>query len=362
MVKQEHIPVFYEGQDDLIEILATSMASVCYTTKSFIDFYILDCGICDFNKKLLEGMKDKFDNFSITFLPIDLHQFKGLAGWGSQGVTRDEESPYYHLDCYSRLLIPELVPHLNKVIYLDADIIALNDIQELYNEDLENYELGAACDIGCNDFFHSQLVNKMEVNEDQIYMNAGVLLIDALKWREHNVTQNLLNIARKYKSEITVIIEDILGKYYSNNNYKLLNNRYNSKDRTNEIEKFCPKISCDYLKNEWDNIVLQHLSPGKPWKTARNDYNGHYLKLFSNFWFFAQMTPFFEGMKLKFEEASVASYLSKEIRGALQNHSIHSKKIKIRFFSIPFLSISKKKGKTVYKLFGFIPILKIKKK
>ena len=29
----EHIAVFYEGQDDLIDILAVSMASVCYNTK-----------------------------------------------------------------------------------------------------------------------------------------------------------------------------------------------------------------------------------------------------------------------------------------------------------------------------------------
>ena len=26
---QEHIPVFFEGQDDLIDILATSMCSIC---------------------------------------------------------------------------------------------------------------------------------------------------------------------------------------------------------------------------------------------------------------------------------------------------------------------------------------------
>ena len=51
---QNHIPVFYEGQDDLVEVLATSIASVCYNTQSFIDFYILDCGLHEANKKLLE--------------------------------------------------------------------------------------------------------------------------------------------------------------------------------------------------------------------------------------------------------------------------------------------------------------------
>lgn len=34
-----NIPIFYEGNDDLIEILATSMCSICYNTESFINFY-----------------------------------------------------------------------------------------------------------------------------------------------------------------------------------------------------------------------------------------------------------------------------------------------------------------------------------
>ena len=46
----EHIAVFYEGQDDLADILAVSICSVCYNTEKFVNFYILDCGICAFNK------------------------------------------------------------------------------------------------------------------------------------------------------------------------------------------------------------------------------------------------------------------------------------------------------------------------
>ena len=123
---QEHIPVFYEGQDDLVDILATSMASVCNNTKSFIDFYILDCGLHEINKKLLESMKDKFQNFSLRFLPVDLAQFKGLKGYGSNNFV----------DPYSRLLIPQLAPELNKAIYLDTDTLVVRDIKLLWNEDL----------------------------------------------------------------------------------------------------------------------------------------------------------------------------------------------------------------------------------
>ena len=139
-MQNERIPIFYEGQDDLVDVLATSMASICYNTKSFIDFYILDCGICKFNKHLLESMKEKFNNFSIEFVPVDLEQFEGLKGWGPQNK---------HIDCYSRLLISNLKPNLDKCIYLDSDTIALDDIKLLWYLDLVNYFYAAAFELGC---------------------------------------------------------------------------------------------------------------------------------------------------------------------------------------------------------------------
>ena len=38
-------------------------------------------GICAFNKKLLESLKSKFNNFSLEFIPVDLTQFHHLTPW-----------------------------------------------------------------------------------------------------------------------------------------------------------------------------------------------------------------------------------------------------------------------------------------
>ena len=96
---QQVVSVFYEGQDDLADILAVSICSVCYNTEKFVNFYILDCGICAFNKKLLESLKSKFNNFSLEFIPVDLTQFHHLTPWCKK-----------FWDCYARLIIPELKP------------------------------------------------------------------------------------------------------------------------------------------------------------------------------------------------------------------------------------------------------------
>ncbi len=351
MTESNHIPVFYEGQDDLIEILATSMVSICYTTKSFIDFYILDCGICEFNKMLLESMKEKFSNFSIEFIPIDLKQFEGLKGYTDKN----------YIDCYSRLLIPELKPEIDKAIYLDADVIALNDIKLLWNEDLNGYEIAACADLGYQKSVQDRCFS-IGIPRDQIYCNAGVLIIDCNTWRKNNISKKLLHLAKEIKDKILYICEDILNLYYKNNNYKLLDLRYNIHQLENFICSVCaPQITDEYISNEWKNIVIQHLSPAKPWREG--EYNNVDLKHWSEFWFFAKLTPYYDGLSLKFLNNSNKRMLGISLSVLGQENKETNKRIKYFLFNfIPFVQ-TKQKGnvKRVY-LFGFIPIFKIKSK
>ena len=349
----DHIPVFFEGQDDLIDILATSICSICYNTKSFIDFYILDCGIHEFNKKQLESLKEKFNNFSIRYIPIDLKQFDGLKGWGAGNFV----------DCYSRLLIPELVPELDKAIYLDTDVIALRDIKLLWEQDLGEYDFGAIADTGYNGYIRENCIKNLHISKKNIFPSAGVLLIDCKKWREKQVSQNLLEIAKKYKNKILIINEDILSIAYDNTNYKRLDNRFNLADRLNEIQEFFPELNDTYIANEWKYVVIQHLTPFKTWKYCNNTYNNRVLKFFDIFWFFAKMTPFYEGMLNRYNY-NINLGLSNFVINNCYN-IVHSNNFRqnynywIKLFSfIPFLKVKAKNEKKVYKLFGIIPFLK----
>ena len=335
---QIHIPVFIEGQDDLIDILATAMCSICYNTSSFVDFYILDCGICPFNKRQLETLKNKFQNFSLEFVPVDLRRFDRMKGWPPPA--------YQFLDCYARLLIPELKPELDRAIYLDSDVIALGDIRELWEQDLEGYAFGAVADIGYSGVFYQNCTENLGVSTDNIYPNAGVLLIDCRRWREDGVTDKLLQIGREKKDYLLVLNEDILSVAFNHNNYKLLDNRFNLTDLNSRICKYsAPQITDEYMAEQWKNPVIYHFCHGKPFRQIKNWYNGRNLKHFDNFWFFAQMTPFYAGMKLRFEEGR-----------RLEKKDI---KEKYRLFNCLTLMMVRTKNDTKrYKLFGFIPFMK----
>ena len=337
----EHIPVFFEGQDDLIDILATSMCSICYNTKSFIDFYILDCGIHEFNKKQLESLKEKFNNFSIKYIPIDLKQFDGLKGYRKENF----------LDCYSRLLIPEVAPELDKAIYLDTDTIALRDIKLFWDEDLENKSIGAVPDLGFRKSIQKRFVNKLGGNDKQIFLNGGLFVVDCKKWREQNITKKLLNLAKEKKDNIELIIEDLFSLFCTED-YKLLNSRYGFIE-TDNCADYIPsvKITKEYLDSEWKQVAIIHFAgSNKVWNRCINDFTHKTIGFFDTFWFFAKMTPFYDGMKLRFLD-SISTKHKMSFAYCLK-----------LFNKIPLFTIRFKNNRYTFRLFNLISLFSFEKK
>ena len=362
MKNNEHIPVFFESNDELVEITAVAMASICYNTKSFVDFYILDTGMHSFNKKLLESMKEKFDNFSIEYIPVDLKQFKDLKGYTARNF----------LDCYARLLIPELKPELDKAIYLDEDIIALDDISKLWNESLDGYEVGCVADIA---YANYNIINKAQISSKQKYANGGVIFFNCKKWRENGTSKKALEIAKKYKHSLGAVIEDILNILYNNNQYKLLPFRYGYSeliDSSAQLGKDST-LSINY-EMELHNVVIFHFSGmTKPWQFINNPYHsGSYknftIPFFSHFYFFAKMTPFYEGLMLKFLSKNNELMANKSISNLHQYLNLNTsmlsfKKKWVKLFSlIPLIKIKKKNKVRKYYLFGFLPLFQVKEK
>lgn len=354
----EHIAIFYEGQDDLIDILAVSMASVCYNTKSFVDFYILDCGIHDFNKKQLELLKEKFTNFSIEYIPIDLKQFEGLKGYRRENFV----------DCYSRLLIPELKSSLSKAIYLDTDTIALKDVKLLWQENLENKSIGAVADLGYRGIIKDNFIQNLGGDEKQIFLSGGLFVLDCEKWRKNKITQNLLSLAKEKKENLLVLIEDLFSLYFTDD-YKLLDSRYGIIDIDNNADAIpSEKINTSYLIKEMKEAVIIHYAgDNKPWKSSHNIFSHKTVAYFDSFWNFSAMTAFHNGLKNKFLQNVIVSDSQWLLRNVLEGKKFLSiptnMHYKYKLFNIiPLLSIKQKNNCKRYFLFGCIPFLKMKVK
>ena len=88
---------------------------------------------------------------------------------------------------YYRLLIAEvLAPDLDRVIYLDCDMLVCCDLVELWDQPLGEFVVGAVTDPG---FRHHEVLG---LPEGAGYFNAGVLLIDLKRWRAAGIGREAL--------------------------------------------------------------------------------------------------------------------------------------------------------------------------
>ena len=333
---EEVINVFYEGNNDLAAILASSIASACTNTAKTLDVFILDTGLNQSTKLLLTSLEKKFSNLKIIFKPVDLARFSGLKGY------RDKN----YLDCYSRLIIPEVAPDIDKAIYLDSDTLVLSDLKELWETDLDGFELAAPPDLGVAPWVVKHMHTHLGSDANQIYISAGVFIIDCKKWREKGVTQSLLDLALIRKEHILIIIEDLFTIYFKNN-FKVLDCKWGFIENDPANANLIPlaNVTPECVKEVRSCIGIVHFAgQNKVWSRIESIYTGNTILHFDEFWYYASLTPFYEGLSKRF---------SNQIKQV-------SKKRWIKLFGLfPIIKIKEYGQASRYYLFGIIPLASI---
>jgi lipopolysaccharide biosynthesis glycosyltransferase len=100
-----------------------------------------------------------------------------------------------------RLLMPELLPAAERVIYLDADTVVTGSLRPLWDIDLGDH-LAAAVRDGGTPFAAGPLGTdwrKMGLDPGAPYFNAGLLVVALDAWREAAVGQRVLDVLRTSK-------------------------------------------------------------------------------------------------------------------------------------------------------------------
>ncbi|KAL1758396.1 glycosyltransferase family 8 protein [Schizophyllum commune] len=148
--------------------------------------YVLDCGVSKQDKEKISAVinKDGGERTSIVFLESaenDLCRTLNSATWAKLDIVRR-------------------VP-AERVLYLDADVLVLGDLAELWNTDLQGKAIGAAPDVGYPKGHpgvdltkmhsdHASLlgdgvsaIGTQDTSDSPTYFNAGVLLMDLARMR-----------------------------------------------------------------------------------------------------------------------------------------------------------------------------------
>ena len=106
----------------------------------------------------------------------------------------------------ARLLLPWLIPHIDRIIYMDSDLVVTGSLKEFYYSDFEGAYVQGVEDKTTH-YAHSKPLKK----DYQLYINAGVILIDAKRWRQENLKEQFLAYAKQNPNCLIFPDQDILN-------------------------------------------------------------------------------------------------------------------------------------------------------
>src|SRR5262245_10821417 len=155
--------------------------------------YIIDGGISLANKRRLTDVL-RGDHLDVTLEWVAPH----VATLSGMTTTRT-----FSQAAYLRLLIPELLPDsVDRVIYLDSDLVVEKDLSELWKSDMAERSTLAVRDylypyVSCVNWAGDSYTARRAA-PDAPYCNTGVLVMDLEQWRTRKIAAHALAYMQQF--------------------------------------------------------------------------------------------------------------------------------------------------------------------
>jgi lipopolysaccharide biosynthesis glycosyltransferase len=119
---------------------------------------------------------------AIHWVPVDLSSFEGFS-----------TLPHISKMTFARFMIPRIFgKDVRRVLYLDADVLVLEDLGPLWDTDLKGSVIGAVLDRILDPQIKARAPGLEKFPRVRDYFNAGVLLIDLDRWRKETISESAL--------------------------------------------------------------------------------------------------------------------------------------------------------------------------
>lgn len=236
-----------------------------FDTDGGYELYILHTDLEESDKQELEAGFDK----------TKLHLHYILAD--SSKTAAFPQTERYPAEIYYRIYAKELLPDtMDRVLYLDADLIVIKPLDELYNMPFDNHYYLACTHI-------QKLLNKVNairlgIDGDYAYINSGVMLINLKLLRKEQDLSEVADYVAKHKDALILPDQDIISALYGERVGLLDTLRYNLSDRIIRLNNSKPgnvRIDLDWVRE--NAVIIHYFGKAKPWKA-------HYIGILDVFY------------------------------------------------------------------------------
>lgn len=249
------------------------------------DFYIINKETTPESMRRIHADLVDYKNKNLRFLNLD----KYICNYSFFTHKHFTEETYY------RFVLPNLLPELDKIIYLDCDVICVGDISSLYKIDVGDNYVAAVRDVQVLGEFKADHMRsfdyliKIGMKDPYNYFQAGVLLLNLTKLRSVGFTEKTLGMVHeKYK----YVDQDILNVICENHVHYIgyMWNLMFDHDGS-RISKYISNapLQCyeEYMKAREVPAIIHYAGDHKPWNHPNEDYG-------EVFWTYARQSIWYE--------------------------------------------------------------------
>jgi lipopolysaccharide biosynthesis glycosyltransferase len=214
-----------------------------------LDIHLLSGSVCGRAlKKIRKSLDGLGKPYSLEVIKISDEKFRNFRRFANTSLFT-----------YARFLIPELCPDLSKALYLDIDILVLEDISVLYDTQLESHLIGASIDQVVQRADHPWgILNYKELGipGETPYFSAGILLMNLSAWREQKFAERCMDYAERHP-EICIWWDQTIMNSLLAGNFKEFSAKWNQQLSVN------PKSFAEHG-------IIHFAGPDKPWNYQPN--------------------------------------------------------------------------------------------
>ncbi|HDR1077990.1 TPA: glycosyltransferase family 8 protein, partial [Pasteurella multocida] len=188
---------------------------------------------------------------------------------------------YISLATYARLKAAEYLPdNLNKIIYLDVDVLVFNSLEMLWNVDVNNF-LTAACYDSFIENEKSEHKKSISMSDKEYYFNAGVMLFNLDEWRKMDVFSRALDLLAMYPNQMIYQDQDILNILFRNKVCYLdcrFNFMPNQLERIKQYHKGKLSNLHSLEKTTMPVVISHYCGPEKAWHADCKHFNVYFYQ------------------------------------------------------------------------------------
>lgn len=262
------IPVMTASDENYAPYLSVMIATAlenCHKNTA-IHFYVIDDKLSDYSKEgLAQTVRNHSDDSNIQFLTVEKGLYENFL-----------VSDHITTTAYLRISLPQLLTKYNykKALYLDSDVLVLDDISDLYRSSLNGNTIGAIIDP-----WQIKALKRLEIDSEAYYFNSGVMVIDIDQWNKKHITEKTIKYLNENKERIIYHDQDALNAVLYED-WEQLHPKWNMQTSLIFNQHKAPDKRYEelYKSGNESPVIIHFTGHDKPWNTLKDHpYTDKYL-------------------------------------------------------------------------------------